>query len=82
MKIRKSIKISLWVVLSIALLFAIVAALASPIAKHVINKRGEDLLGRQLHAEQVKINLYNGDISISNFHCKEADGEKSSITPL
>jgi len=67
--------ICVWGVLAIALLFAIVAALASPIGKYIINQRGEDLLGRQLHAERVGVNIFNGNVKIYDFHCKELNGE-------
>ena len=68
------------IALGLVLLFAIAAALASPIAKHIINNRGEELLGRQLHAEKLTVNLFNGDVDIHNLCCKEQDGETDFLS--
>ena len=68
-----------WGALVIALLFAIVAALASPIASYIINHRGEDVLGRELQADKVRINLFTGGITIHDFHCKELNGQTDFI---
>lgn len=67
--------ICVWGALAIALLFAIVAALASPIANYIINHRGEEILGRTLQAEKVKVNLFTGGVTIKDFHCKEQNGQ-------
>lgn len=71
---NKYLKICGWGALVIVLLFAIVAALASPIAKHIVNTRGEDILGRQLHAEKVRVNLFTGSVTIGEFQCFEPNG--------
>ena len=63
-----------WGVLSIVLLFAIIAALASPIAKHIVNSKGEDIIGRQLHAEHVRVNIFTGDVTLIDFQCFEPNG--------
>ena len=61
------------------LLFALILAL-SPVAKHIINTRGEEIVGRQLHAEQVIINPFWGGVSVKGFQCKEANGETDFVT--
>lgn len=68
-----------WGALAIALLFAIVAALASPIASYIINHRGENILGRELKADRVRVNLFTGGITIHEFHCKELNGQTDFI---
>jgi len=63
-----------WGVLGIVLLFAIIAAIASPIAKHIVNSRGEQIIGRQLHAERVRVNIFTGDVVLRDFQCFEPNG--------
>ena len=46
-KLIKILKGCGWGALAIVLLFALVLAIASPVAKHVINNKGEQILGRQ-----------------------------------
>ena len=53
------------------LLFALILAIASPVAKYVINNTGEQILGRKLHADMVIINPYWGGVTIKGFECKE-----------
>lgn len=61
------------------LLFALILAL-SPAVKYAINNYGEQIVGRQLHAEQVIINPYWGGVTIKGFECKEANGETNFVS--
>ena len=65
--------------LFIVLLFALILAL-SPVATHIINTRCEDIVGRQLHADQVIINPFWGGVTVSGFQCKEVNGETDFIS--
>ena len=73
-------KICGWGALAIVLLFTLILAVASPVAKYVVNNRGEDIVGRQLHADQVIINPFWGGVSIEGFQCKEQNGETDFIS--
>ena len=73
-------KICGWGALVIVLLFALILAVASPVAKYVVNNYGEDIVGRELHAEQVIINPFWGGVSIKGFQCKEENGETDFIS--
>ena len=73
-------KICGWGALAIVLLFALILVIASPVAKYVVNNYGEDIVGRQLHADQVIINPYWGGVSIKGFQCKEQNGETDFIS--
>ena len=77
---KKLLKICGWGALVIALLFALVLVVASPIAKYVVNNYGEQIIGRQLHADRVIINPYWGGVSINGFQCKEQNGETDFIS--
>ena len=73
-------KICGWGALAIVLLFALILAIASPVAKYVVNNRGEDIVGRQLHAERVVINPFWGGVTIKGFACKEQNGETNFVS--
>ena len=62
------------------LLFALILFVASPVATYVVNNYGEDIIGRQLHADQVTINPYWGGVTIEGFQCKEQNGETDFIS--
>ena len=73
-------KICGWGALVIVLLFALILFVASPVATYVVNNYGEEIIGRQLHADQVTINPYWGGVTIEGFQCKEQNGETDFIS--
>ena len=62
------------------LLFALILAVASPVAKYVVNNYGEEIVGRDLHADRVVINPYWGGVTIKGFQCKEQNGETDFVS--
>lgn len=76
---KKLVKICEWGALAIVLLFALILAL-SPVVKYVVNNYGEQIIGRQLHADQVIINPYWGGVTIKGFQCKEQNGETDFVS--
>ena len=73
-------KICGWGALVIVLLFALILAVASPVAKYVVNNYGESLIGRKMHADRVIINPYWGGVTIRGFQCKELNGETDFVS--
>ena len=73
-------KICGWGALAIVLLFALILAVASPVAKYVVNNYGEEIVGRDLHADRVVINPYWGGVTIKGFQCKEQNGETDFVS--
>ena len=73
-------KICGWGALAIVLLFALILAVASPVAKYVVNNYGERIVGRELHADRVIINPYWGGVTIRGFQCKEPNGETDFVS--
>ena len=69
-----------WGVLAIVLLFVLVMAIASPVAKYMINHNGEKWIGRQMHVEHVFVNPFTGGVTLKGFECKEQDGETNFVT--
>lgn len=77
---KKILKICGWGALGIVLLFALIVGVASPVAKYVVNNHGEDIVGRQLHTDQVIINPFWGGVTIKGFQGKEQNGETDFIS--
>lgn len=73
-------KICGWGALVIVLLFALILAVASPVAKYVVNNYGEQIVGRQMHVDRVIINPYWGGVTINGFECKEQNGETNFVS--
>ena len=54
--------------------------IASPIAKHILHTQVKELIGRDLYAQSVRVNLYTGGVTIKDFHCKEPNGETDFVS--
>lgn len=72
-------KVLLIVLASIAVVILIAAAIASPIAKSYLNSHGEELLGRQVYVEGLKVNIFTGNVEAENLNIKEKDGATNFI---
>ncbi len=77
---KNVLKIVGWGALVIVLLFALILAVASPVAKYVVNNYGEQIVGRQLHVERVIVNPYWGGVTLRGFECKENNGETNFVS--
>ena len=77
---KNVLKIVGWGALAIVLLFALILAVASPVAKYVVNNYGEQIVGRQLHVERVIVNPYWGGVTLRGFECKEYNGETNFVS--
>ena len=77
---KKFLKICGWGALAIALLFTLILAVGSPVAKYIVNNKGEDIIGRQMHVDQVVINPFWGGVSINGFECKEKNGVSNFVS--
>ncbi len=70
---KKWLKITLIVIGSILLLLLLALLLVSPIAKSYVNKHGKDLIGRELHVETLKVNVFKGQVRIYDLAVYEDD---------
>lgn len=70
---KKWLKITLIVVGSLVLLLTLVLLLAGPVAKKYVNKHGKDLVGRELHVETLKVNVFKGQVRIYDLALYEDD---------
>ena len=69
-----------WGVLAIVLLFTLILCAGSLIAKYIVNNKGEDIIGRQLHADRIIINPFWGGVTINGFECKEKNGVTNFVS--
>lgn len=72
---KKGWKIIIIVLTSLLMLVILAASLASPVVKRYINKHGEELLGRKVQMERLRVHMLGGDAKIANLTVYEEDGE-------
>ena len=77
-KMKKTLRIALIVLCSIAAILLIVNVLAGPITKSYVEKHDKELLGRELTVDKLRVNIFGGKLKISDLVLFEDDG----ITPF
>ena len=70
---NKLLKILCWIEGVPAALLLLIMSL-SPVVTAVINRHGQDILGRDMYVKHVFINPFFGTVRLRDFHCKEANG--------
>ena len=68
---KKIIKILLWIVGVVLALLLIVTLVAGPVAKGYVNNHGDDLVGRKVHVDKVRLNLFTGHVAVHGFNLYE-----------
>ena len=77
---KKGLKIFLIITgVFVALIAAVLIAL-SPVATNYVNTHGEELVGRKLSVEKLKINLLTGHVAIHHLKLYEDDGTTEFVT--
>lgn len=71
---KKIYKILLWVVGVVLGLLLLLSLIASPVAKHYVNKHGEELVGRKVQVEGLRVNFFTGRVVVKGFSLYEEDG--------
>lgn len=72
--VKKGLKITAWVFGSLLVLLFAATLLLSPIAKSYINSHGKELVGRELHVDDVTINVYTGHVALIGLKLYEDNG--------
>ena len=72
---KKITKITLWIVGVLLGLIVLATLIAAPVAKSYINKHGEELVGRKVNVEGLKLNVYTGHVAIHGLSLYEDNGE-------
>ncbi len=70
---KKSLKITLIVLVSIVAVLLIILLLLSPIAKSYVNKHGEELLSRKVQLEGLRVNPLSGTVNVTGLVLYEED---------
>ena len=71
---KKVVKILLWIVGVIVALLLLVSLIGGPVAKGIVNGKGEDLTGRKVHVSHVGVNLFTGHVALRGLDVYEEDG--------
>lgn len=71
---KRGLKIALWVVGILLAIVVIATLIAAPVAKSYINKHGEELVGRRVNVEGLKLNVYTGHVAIHGLSLYEDNG--------
>lgn len=69
-------KIILWVVGILLGLIVLATLLVSPIAKSYVNSHGEELVGRKVQVEDLRVNVYTGHVAVHGLSLYEEDGSQ------
>ncbi len=72
---KRAWKIVLWVVGILLGIILLATLLISPIAKSYINSHGKELVGREVHVDDVTVNVYNGHVAILGLTLYEDNGK-------
>lgn len=72
---KKWVKILLWIAGVLLAVVLLVALLLSPIAKHYVNNHGEELVGRTVHVEGLRANLFTGHVAVHGLSLYEDNGQ-------
>ena len=73
--VKKGLKITAWIFGSLLVLLFIATLLLSPIAKSYINSHGKELVGREVHVDDVTINVYTGHVAVIGLTVYEDNGK-------
>lgn len=61
-------------------LLLVVQFAGAPIVKNYVNKHSQEILGRDLQIDKVRINPFTGAVVLQGVVCKEADGETDFVS--
>ena len=71
---KRGLKIAFWVIGILLGIIIIATLVAAPIAKSYINSHGEELVGRKVNVEGLKLNVYTGHVAVHGLSLYEDNG--------
>jgi uncharacterized protein involved in outer membrane biogenesis len=71
---KKWVKILLWIIGVLAGIIVVVALIVSPIAKSYVNNHSEELVGRKVHIDGLRVNILSGRVVIRDLNLYEDNG--------
>lgn len=78
--LKKPVKVVLIIAGILVGLFLLVAALVSPIAHYYIEKHSKELCNRVVTMDKLRINLFNGSVTIKGFKALEENDQDEFLT--
>ena len=67
-------KIVLWIVVALVALLVVVALVCGAVAKGYVNSHGEQLVGRKVQVDKLRLNLLTGHAAVHGLTLYEEDG--------
>lgn len=80
LQLKKPVKILLIIAGSIFGLFLMIAILISPIAHHYLEKHSKELCNRVVTMDKLRVNLFNGSVTIQGFKALEENDQDVFLT--
>lgn len=77
---KKALKIGGIVLASLLAIVVVILLFLGPIARGVVQKYDEQIIGRQVEIGKLKVNLLTGNARILDFHLKEADAKTDFVS--
>ncbi len=78
--LKKVHKIIIYTILSLVILLVVVSMLTGPAAKYYIEKNSNDLIGRKVTIEKLRINPFSGRLKAAGLTVYETDGIESFVS--
>lgn len=72
---KRGLKITLWIVGAVLALIVLATLLVGPVAKSYVNSHGEELVGRKLYVDGLRVNVYRGHVTLRGLTLYEDDGQ-------
>lgn len=71
---KKVIVVILWIIVVLAAVIAAVLVIAPPVAKNYVNKHGQELIGRRISVDKLRVNPLSGRLRVCDLRVYEDDG--------
>lgn len=72
---KRGLKVTLYVLAAVLALVVAATLVVGPVARAYVNSHGEQLVGRKLHVEGLKVNVYRGHVAVRGLTLYEDDGQ-------
>ena len=73
-------RVAMWVVVGIVGLVVLLTLLIAPVGKAVINRHGEDFVGRKIEVDKLLVNVYTGHLRVGGLRLYEDDGQQVFVS--
>ena len=78
--LKKGVKIPLIVIGGVLLVLILINIIAPPIAKSYVEKHSKEIVGRQIHVDKVRLNIFRGKVSLMGVQALEANDKDNFVS--